>query len=105
MGATRTGRSLLGRIANGKYIRAGGRFIATGAKVLGPIGIVFLAVDGGHLLAAGVNAMERDADRVMAQNVATAEDRYRNPGKYGDSGRFNAPPGSFQALYNATRPY
>lgn len=96
--ATRPGRSLLGRLANGKMIRAGGRFIA-------PIALVSLAIEGGHLLAAGVNAMEKDADRVMAQNVARAEDCYRNPAKCGYSGRFDAPSGSFQSLYNATRPY
>lgn len=96
--ATRPGRSLLGRLANGKMIRVGGRFIA-------PIALVSLAIDGGRLLAAGMEAVERDADKVMAQNVATAEDCYRNPAKCGYSGRFDAPAGSFQSLYNATRPY
>lgn len=103
--ATRTGRSLLGRVARGDYLRKGGKFFAKGLKFYGPIAVISLAADGGHLLADGLNAMERDADRAMAKDMARFEDRYRNPGKYGGGGRFDSSGGYAQSLYNATRPY
>jgi len=101
--ATRTGRSLLGRVARGDYLRKGGKFIPKGLKFFGPIGVISLAPAGGHLLADGLNAMERDADRAMAKDMARFEDRYRNPGKYGGGGRFDSSGGYAQSLYNATR--